>query len=241
MQSDLVEEGVLNLHGMLITIPKDKDLVFGRSATCDVVLQHELVSKQHARFYFSLGRYFVEDLKSANGTRVNKERINGARGMVSFDEVTIYPYRIIFMIQQVDPNAQADGQGGDVDASGRSIHFSGRIDVLSIADLIQLLNSTIQTGILTVTDRDGQKAILALMEGEIVAANYLGLEGIDAVYELVKQNHGEFQFERKKIGMPKDPMTCSTVTLLFEACRLKDEGASRRNMETVALRRVDDV
>jgi pSer/pThr/pTyr-binding forkhead associated (FHA) protein len=43
----------------------------GRSADNDVVLRHPFLSSRHARIYFSGGAYYLEDLGSRNGTRVD--------------------------------------------------------------------------------------------------------------------------------------------------------------------------
>lgn len=40
-----------------------------------LVLQHdEMVSKKHARIYFEGGAYRIEDLKSTNGTKIDREK-----------------------------------------------------------------------------------------------------------------------------------------------------------------------
>jgi transcriptional regulator with PAS, ATPase and Fis domain len=45
-------------------------LVVGRAATCDVVVDHETVSRQHAAIFVEPDRVAVEDMGSANGTSV---------------------------------------------------------------------------------------------------------------------------------------------------------------------------
>ena len=46
-------------------------IVVGRTTECDVVLYEPGVSRKHARIYNEKGTFFVEDMGSANGTRVN--------------------------------------------------------------------------------------------------------------------------------------------------------------------------
>jgi len=50
-------------------------VMVGRDRTCSVVLTHPAVSRRHARITMSGGSYTLEDLKSANGTYVNNNRI----------------------------------------------------------------------------------------------------------------------------------------------------------------------
>jgi pSer/pThr/pTyr-binding forkhead associated (FHA) protein len=49
--------------------------LIGRSPGCQIQIEDPAVSKQHARLYFSDGKWLVEDLNSANGTFVNSHPI----------------------------------------------------------------------------------------------------------------------------------------------------------------------
>ena len=58
------------------TIPLDADkIVLGRSAECHVVLNVPAVSREHAIIRRIQGRYYIEDLKSRNGTFVNDQEV----------------------------------------------------------------------------------------------------------------------------------------------------------------------
>ena len=51
-------------------------ITLGRSLNCDVVLEHDSVSRHHARIYQDpFGRWIVEDLESRNGVLVEGQRI----------------------------------------------------------------------------------------------------------------------------------------------------------------------
>jgi hypothetical protein len=50
----------------------------GRSLDSDVVLADAAVSRQHCRIAWDGSRYYVEDLGSSNGTRVNSQRVQRA-------------------------------------------------------------------------------------------------------------------------------------------------------------------
>jgi hypothetical protein len=50
--------------------------VIGRAAgVADVVLDGDGVSRQHAAIVYANGGFFIEDLESSNGTKVNGERV----------------------------------------------------------------------------------------------------------------------------------------------------------------------
>lgn len=55
---------------------KPKGTTVGRDATCDIVLDHSSVSRQHARIYRDpFGRWIIEDLGSRNGVIVDGQRV----------------------------------------------------------------------------------------------------------------------------------------------------------------------
>ena len=60
--------------GALLPI-SDPELTFGRTDEAHVAIDDDSLSRRHARFAKLHGRYFVEDLKSTNGTFVDGHRI----------------------------------------------------------------------------------------------------------------------------------------------------------------------
>jgi pSer/pThr/pTyr-binding forkhead associated (FHA) protein len=58
------------------SIPLDKDtLVLGREKSCDVPLRFPNVSHRHAQLSFQQGFWYIRDLNSTNGIKVNGERV----------------------------------------------------------------------------------------------------------------------------------------------------------------------
>ncbi len=58
------------------TIPiGDKEIILGRSTDCDVMLTADEISRHHAKIFIKDGTYMIADLKSLNGTYVNRQRI----------------------------------------------------------------------------------------------------------------------------------------------------------------------
>jgi len=57
-----------------------KGVTVGRGITCDVMLEHETVSRVHARIYQDpFGRWIVEDLGSQNGVVIEGKRVKAQR------------------------------------------------------------------------------------------------------------------------------------------------------------------
>jgi DNA-binding NtrC family response regulator/pSer/pThr/pTyr-binding forkhead associated (FHA) protein len=74
----------------------DGDVVIGRGEGVQVRLADSSVSRAHARISMVGGRAEIVDLGSQNGTKVNGERIVGARPLLSGDVVTILGATLVF-------------------------------------------------------------------------------------------------------------------------------------------------
>ncbi len=60
-------------------------ITLGRDLTNDIVINDPEVSRHHARLVFSAGGYAIEDLRSTNGTFVNRRRITGLQPLAPGD------------------------------------------------------------------------------------------------------------------------------------------------------------
>ena len=73
----------------VIDLAEGGEVSFGRSRGATVVVDHEKVSRLHARVWRNGDRIHIEDLESKNGTRVNGERITGMVALGAGDEIAI--------------------------------------------------------------------------------------------------------------------------------------------------------
>jgi len=62
------KSGVPDREPLLLDQP---EIILGRTAPADLVLDSSTVSRSHAKITCRDGEYFIEDLGSSNGTRVN--------------------------------------------------------------------------------------------------------------------------------------------------------------------------
>src|SRR5436853_6353347 len=60
----------------------------GRTADNDIVVKDSGASRAHARVFQKGTRYYVEDMKSANGTKVNGALINATKELKNGDTIT---------------------------------------------------------------------------------------------------------------------------------------------------------
>lgn len=65
------------------------ELVIGRDQTCDLSLDDNTVSAEHARLSYHHLNWWVEDLGSRNGTLLNLEPVNTPAILVSGDELQL--------------------------------------------------------------------------------------------------------------------------------------------------------
>lgn len=64
-----------SLAGKTFTVPKTGKLVVGRANHCEIQLPANSVSRQHAELALEGGKLVVRDLKSSNGTYVNRKKV----------------------------------------------------------------------------------------------------------------------------------------------------------------------
>src|SRR6266446_5535854 len=62
-------------RGRLVVEPGE--YVIGRNPDCAIKVEADLVSRRHAKLTINFDNAFIEDLGSANGTRVNGEPVAG--------------------------------------------------------------------------------------------------------------------------------------------------------------------
>jgi pSer/pThr/pTyr-binding forkhead associated (FHA) protein len=72
------------------------EVLVGRSAECDIIIDDVTVSRRHARISRKGMDLWIFDLDSLNGTYVNKKRIETAM-LKNKDEIQIGKYKFIFI------------------------------------------------------------------------------------------------------------------------------------------------
>jgi hypothetical protein len=82
-----------------------EQITIGRDGTNDIVIDHPLASRRHARLERVTEGYAVRDLESTNGTFLNQERITGLCALHNQDQIIIADTVIVFH----DPEATVKG------------------------------------------------------------------------------------------------------------------------------------
>lgn len=117
-------------------------------------------------------------------------------------------------------------QMGDESESQKG--FSGDLAELSIVELVQMLNLNKKTGILHINT--AIKGKIYLKDGHLFAVEANGIKGEEAMYELVAQESGTFNFQLTDYNLDRN-ITNSTMNVIMEACRIMDEKHHDKNEE----------
>lgn len=80
-------------------------LTIGRDPANDIVIDHKLASRRHARFEQDEVGFYIHDLESTNGTYLNGQRVAGVQLLRNNDEIWVADRVIIFR----DPEATMKG------------------------------------------------------------------------------------------------------------------------------------
>jgi uncharacterized protein len=80
--------------GETVALNKPK-IMFGRQLSCDGVIVHPTISREHFSIEQTGGKFFLVDQKSGNGTFVNGERISWVE-LRHGDRIKVGPFSLIF-------------------------------------------------------------------------------------------------------------------------------------------------
>lgn len=94
--------------GQVLALSGDK-VILGRHPSCQIMLDDGSVSRQHAQILTENGLFILEDLRSRNGTQVNKHSIRGLTELRDGDEIKVCDYTFIFMLNPSGPEPVSSG------------------------------------------------------------------------------------------------------------------------------------
>jgi pSer/pThr/pTyr-binding forkhead associated (FHA) protein len=63
------------------------EIILGRNPACDIPINDETASAQHAKLSYHHNQWWIEDLNSTNGTKLNKEKLSLPTVLTSDDEI----------------------------------------------------------------------------------------------------------------------------------------------------------
>lgn len=93
---------------------RKRSISIGRDPKSDISIAEKTVTSRHASIEYRDGHYFLRDLRSVNGTYVNKQRISDPDAirevlLKAGDHIRFDAYEFIFNLDGASTNAQSEG------------------------------------------------------------------------------------------------------------------------------------
>jgi pSer/pThr/pTyr-binding forkhead associated (FHA) protein len=206
-----------------------REVVMGRSRSCELTLDAGQASRRHAAVRFADGRFRVRDLGSTNGTFLNGESLKAERALRPGDRIEIGGTNVTFcQVDEAMEDVMSDpGEGETILMTRPRLKekeaLRGDFEQIPAFAVLQILEMGHQTGLLCVETPDGESWTW-LQEGRLIHAETQKREGFDAAIEMVQNSSGRFLFEP---GVAPDRCTidASVTEVILEATRILDEAA----------------
>lgn len=216
-------------QGGELLLPRDREIVMGRSSELDMVLVEDMVSRRHAKLSVEGEDIYIQDLGSTNGTFVNGEKIKKSK--LNEGDRILVGTSIIKLVDLGDAvevnsaNAPGNRQINDAKVTAPVRTMSGSIEEVPLPDLLQLFSTSKKSGVLSIRiDRDLGK--IYLEKGRIVHASIndsMEIQPLKAFYRLLTWRRGTFELEPPEDRQFPQPIEMSTEGLLMEGMRQLDE------------------
>ncbi len=87
-------------HSTFVHVPDGSEITFGRSRKSTIHIDVDGVSRNHCVLRRRGSRYWIEDLKSRNGTRVNGELVEEPTALQNGDEISVGPYVALLSVSR---------------------------------------------------------------------------------------------------------------------------------------------
>ena len=108
-------------------------------------------------------------------------------------------------------------------SSDARTRFSGSLSEMSVVDLLQTIDVSRKSGVLTLVSTDGQAGMISFDSGAVINATVEELIGEDAVYRHLLWRDGTFDLEFRRVSLSERTVHRTTQALLMEGMRRLDE------------------
>ena len=196
-------------------VGRDIRACFADAKTADEVVRRAVAGESWQGELEAVGRsgrqFYVQV-----GAAANRDGKNNAVGLV-FSFVDITDRRKAEEAIRKEAEAQ-------IRKAREQDDFSGMLHIISVPDVMQLIDAARKSGRLTIyDDRQQIVAEVGFLEGRVVSARCGTTSGEGAVYELLQRGGASFLFRQGR-DAEKDPsISRSTMSLLLEGSRVLDE------------------
>jgi len=147
------------------------------------------------------------------------------RGLeLGIEDYLTKPIYIREVIARVGIELARQARAGLAHRSGDSrTRFSGSLSEMSVVDLLQTIDVSRKSGVLTLVADDGQEGMISFDSGAVINATVEDLVGEDAVYRHLLWREGTFDLEFRRVSLSERTVHRTTQALLMEGMRRLDE------------------
>ena len=216
-------------------IPLEPGRVYslGRGEGNSIVLPEQEVSRKQALITWD--GVVLKDLGSSNGTFLNRRRVD-EEPLKDDDKIGVGGRIFTFMVRpekSVDrlvERARALKERGktqaiDLSKIVPSQGLAGSLSDFGLPELLQTIDLNRKTGRLSLVT-ENKNGTMDIRGGQIVAAEFDGKLGEEAVYSMLREEMGYFEFEAKEFEVEPN-VEASTSALLMESFRKLDESSEQ--------------
>jgi pSer/pThr/pTyr-binding forkhead associated (FHA) protein len=103
---------------------RKKSLLVGRRETCDIVLRFSNVSGHHCQLTFNSGYWYIRDLKSRNGTKINGTRIEDKDKLLEPNEtlsIATHNYQVCYSPIELGAIGPPPAEVPEIDIFGKPL------------------------------------------------------------------------------------------------------------------------
>ena len=213
-----------------VPLPRGRSLRIGRKPSCDFVINDRRVSRAHAEVFYKSGVPWIRDLGSHNGTIVDGKKIEGVQRLRVGARIELHDYAFLVSDKPAECPESLSTHYGATTCTGSGtpvpISFRGVLDQIDLPSVLQTLESTAQSGVLSLTLGDGRSGKVGVRLGRPVWASFCDQLDEAALIELLNTaNTGQFLFENTNPGI-QSPIRRPLAALLLEAARALDESVA---------------
>ena len=112
----------------------------------------------------------------------------------------------------------SNNRNADLDETNR---FSGRLEDLSVIDLVEILGIEKKTGVLSLINGNGYNGQIVFNRGNVYSANTISLRAEEAVYKMMNWNRGRFTMFFGDVDA-EDEMMISNMGMLLQGAKRMD-------------------
>ena len=222
---------LVTVSGSRIPLRRGQAYSLGRGMDCDIVVEDAACSRRHAQISVAQAAdaAFVEDLGSRNGTFLNGEPVRSRTAVREGTRLQVGAS--IFLVRLKEDTVESEFADTGTVAFDQGIREhdldGGEISRYGIVDLLKLVFNA-QRNVTVHVALANEHALIEVRAGEVLAADYSGLQGFNALVKLGRQNSGIFWLVETEDPVERNVHE-PAVRLLAELQRCLDPSSAARS------------